>query len=106
MRMSVSRTEGEAIMVGQDLIHPRAAIMGTMGRVYRHRMTTTSGGNISVREEDGTVWITPAAVDKGSLTRDDIVCVRPDGTPEGRHRPSSELPFHRAIYAARPDLRA
>jgi L-fuculose-phosphate aldolase len=94
-------------MVGpQDLIHPRDAIMRTMERVYRYRMTTTSGGNISVHEEDGTIWITPAGVDKGSLTREDIVRVRADGAVEGRHRPSSELPFHRAIYAARPDLRA
>ena len=51
----------------------------------------------SARDDDGTTWITPAGVDKGSLTRDDIVRVRPDGTAEGRHRPSSELPFHRAV---------
>ena len=90
----------------EDLIHPRDAIMHAMGRVYRYRMTTTSGGNISARDDDGTTWITPAGVDKGGLTREDIVRVPPDGATEGRHRPSSELPFHRAIYAARPDLRA
>ena len=33
-------------------------------------MTTTSGGNVSVREENGDVWITPARVDKGALDRD------------------------------------
>ena len=38
--------------------------------------------------------------------RDDIVCVRADGGVEGPHPPSSELPFHQAIYAARPDLHA
>src|SRR5262249_29247070 len=69
-------------------------------------MTTTSGGNLSVRDDDGSVWITPAGVDKGSLRRDDIVRVGPDGAAEGPHRPSSEFPFHRAVYAARPDLRA
>jgi L-fuculose-phosphate aldolase len=90
----------------QDWVHPRDAIMRTMERVYRYRMTTTSGGNISVREDDGAIWITPARVDKGNLTRDDIVRVRPDGVVEGRHRPSSELPFHRAIYSRRPELRA
>ena len=90
----------------EDLIHPRDEIMRTMERIYRYRMTTTSGGNLSIRDDDGTIWITPARVDKGSLRRDDIVRVRPDGAAEGRHRPSSEFPFHRAIYAARPDLRA
>ena len=75
-----------------------------MERIYRYRMTTTSGGNLSMREADGTIWITPAGVDKGSLKRDDIVCLRPDGSVEGKHRPSSELPFHQMIYAVRPDI--
>ena len=88
------------------MIHPRDAIMRTMERIYRYRMTTTSGGNLSIREPDGTIWITPARVDKGSLTRDDIVCVAPNGSIEGRHRPSSELPFHQAVYESRPDIRA
>jgi L-fuculose-phosphate aldolase len=89
----------------ENLVHPRDEIMRTMERIYRYRMTTTSGGNLSIRDEDDSVWITPARVDKGSLRRDDIVRVRPDGVIEGRHPPSSELPFHRAIYASRPDLR-
>src|SRR5581483_2033043 len=90
----------------QNLTHPRDEIMQTMERIYRYRMTTTSGGNLSIRDEDGCIWITPARVDKGSLRRDDIICVQPDGTVVGPHKPSSEFPFHQAIYAARPDLRA
>lgn len=86
-------------------MHPRDEIMQTMERIYRYRMTTTSGGNLSIREPDGTVWVTPARVDKGGLRREDIVCVLPDGTNEGLHPPSSELPFHQMIYAARPDIR-
>jgi L-fuculose-phosphate aldolase len=69
-------------------------------------MTTTSGGNLSVRDERGDVWITPARVDKGSLRRDDVVCVRAGGQVEGLHRPSSEHPFHQGIYRRRPDLQA
>jgi L-fuculose-phosphate aldolase len=90
----------------QLLTHPRDQILDAMENIYRYRMTTTSGGNISVREPSGAVWITPARVDKGGLRREDIVRVRPDGTREGLHPPSSELPFHQAIYAARPDLQA
>jgi L-fuculose-phosphate aldolase len=90
----------------RDLIHPRDAIMQTMERIYRYRMTTTSGGNLSIRDENGDTWITPARLDKGRLRREDIVRVRADGTVEGPHRPSSEFPFHKAIYAARPDLGA
>ena len=88
------------------LTHPQDEIVQAMDRIYRYRMTTTSGGNISIRDELGATWISPAGIDKGSLTRGDIVCVRPDGSVEGSHRPSSEYPFHRAIYAARPDVQA
>jgi L-fuculose-phosphate aldolase len=88
------------------LLHPRDLIMQTMERIYRYRMTTTSGGNLSVRDDNGDIWISPARVDKGNLTRNDIVCVRPDGTSAGLHPPSSEFPFHQAIYAARPDIQA
>lgn len=77
-----------------------------MHRIYHQGLTTLSGGNLSIRDENGDIWITPAGVDKGTLSARDIVCVRADGTSEGLHRPSSEFPFHRAIYARRPDLGA
>ena len=89
-----------------SLLHPRDQIVATMARIYGHSMTTTSGGNVSVRDEDGDVWITPARVDKGDLRRQDIVRIRPDGTRDGPHPPSSESPFHLSVYAARSDVRA
>ena len=89
-----------------SLLHPRDEIVDTIARVYRHRMTTTSGGNVSVHEPNGDVWITPGRVDKGRLNRTDIGRIFPDGTREGLHPPSSEYPFHLGIYKARPDLRA
>ena len=87
-------------------LHPRDEIMQTMDRIYRYRMTTTSGGNLSIRDGEGKIWISPARVDKGNLTRGDIVCVDSDGSVDGLHPPSSEFPFHLAIYEARPDVRA
>ena len=86
-------------------MHPRDEILATMERIYDYRMTTTSGGNLSILEDNGDLWITPARVDKGSLRRDDIVLVRKDGSVEGPHPASSELPLHQAIYHARPDVR-
>ncbi len=80
--------------------------MQTMERIYRYRMTTTSGGNLSIRDESGDIWISPARVDKGNLTRNDIVRVRPDATVDGPHPPSSEFPFHKAIYDKRRDIHA
>ncbi len=89
-----------------DLLPPRERIVTIMQRIYGYSMTTTSGGNLSVLDDNGDIWITPAGIDKGALTPGDIICVRPDGSIQGPHRPSSEYPFHRAIYAARPDFRA
>ena len=88
------------------LLHPRDQIIAIMARIYGHDMTTTSGGNVSIRDETGDVWITPARVDKGNLRAQDIVCIQPDGTRVGNHPPSSEHPFHLSIYAARPDIHA
>ncbi len=33
--------------------HPRDEILQAMERIYRYRMTTTSGGNLSIREANG-----------------------------------------------------
>lgn len=85
-------------------LHPRDEILHLMERIYRYRMTTTSGGNLSMCEPSGDIWITPTRVDKGGLSRDDIVLVRRDGIVEGIRSPSSELPLHQAIYRARPDI--
>jgi L-fuculose-phosphate aldolase len=89
-----------------EYLHPRDELVLTMQRIYRYKMTTTSGGNLSILDENGDMWITPTGVDKGTLTPNDIVCIRADGRIEGLHKPSSEYPFHKAVYAARRDLRA
>jgi L-fuculose-phosphate aldolase len=92
--------------VTRDITHPADHLVQAMARIYRYRMTTTSGGNLSIRDAAGSIWITPARVDKGSLQREDIVHVLPGGGAEGRHKPSSEFPFHNRIYELRPDLGA
>jgi L-fuculose-phosphate aldolase len=89
-----------------EFMHPRDELAMTLDRIYNYKMTTTSGGNLSIIDDDGNIWITPARVDKGQLKPTDIVCVKKDGTVEGRHPPSSEFPFHKAIYEARPDIRS
>lgn len=88
------------------LQHPRDQITEIILRIYHARLTTTSGGNISIRDKEGNIWVTPSAIDKGTLQRKDIVCVRTDGTIQGHYKPSSEFPFHKAIYEARPDINA
>lgn len=87
-------------------MHPVEQINIIIGRIYKSGMTTTSGGNVSIKDDNGDIWITPSGVDKGNLTTKDIMCVKKDGTVVGLHKPSSEYPFHRAIYQSRPDITA
>lgn len=89
-----------------DMLHPADQLVMIMNRIYSYGMTTTSGGNLSIQDENGDIWITPSGIDKGSLTRQDIILVKPDGQIVGIHKPSVELPFHRYIYKIRPDLKA
>lgn len=88
------------------LQHPKDQISLVIARIYGRGLTTTSGGNISVIDEEKNIWITPSGIDKGSLTPKDIICIKQDGTVIGLHKPSSEFPFHKAIYEARPDITA
>lgn len=89
-----------------ELLHPADQLVMLMERIYGYEMTTTSGGNLSILDESGDIWITPAGIDKGTLTRKDIIQVKPDGTLIGIHKPSSELPFHELVYRTRPDIKA
>lgn len=95
---------------------PREDLAQTLRQIYDLDLTTTSGGNLSLCDDDGRIWITPAGMDKAELRPDQIVCVEGrdphsktdsiDTKSTGLPRPSSELPFHQALYAERPDLRA
>lgn len=89
-----------------SILHPADQIVTIMNRLYYYGMTTMTGGNLSIKDSDGTVWISPSGVDKGSLRREDIMQIKPNGEIIGIHRPSVEYPFHLGIYKKRPDLGA
>ena len=87
-------------------MHPADRIVATMNRLYYNGMTTVSGGNLSIMDNEGTMWISPSGVDKGALTREDIMKITPDGQIIGRNRPSVEYPFHLSVLRKRPDFKA
>jgi L-fuculose-phosphate aldolase len=89
-----------------DKDSPSAIVADAMRLVYESRLTTPSGGNISLRDPGGRVWVTPTLLDKGSLRPQDIVCINPDGSFCGSQNPTSEYPFHLAIYKQRTGVRA
>ena len=77
-----------------------------MQRIYDRGLTTMSGGNLSVMDADGSIWITPSGIDKGALKPCDMIRVDRDGNCFGPHKPSCELPLHSDIYRLRPDIKA
>lgn len=87
-------------------LHPREELVRTMERIYRLKMTTTSGGNLSILDPDGSIWITPSRLDKGNLRPADVVRVEKDGSYDSPAPPSSEFPFHREIYDRNPRIKA
>ena len=89
-----------------DYQHPRDQIAEIMDRIYRYGMTTTSGGNLSIRDDSGDIWITPGGTDKGVMRPTDVVRMHEGKAVGTVLKPSSEHPFHRAVYEARPDVGA
>lgn len=65
-------------------------------------------GNISARVAGkDLIIITPSGRDYRTLSAQDAVVVNSAGTVvEGHFAPSSELPLHMEVYAARPDVKA
>ena len=78
-----------------------------MRRLYRQRLTTTSGGNLSLRVDEGTVLLTASKHDKARLTAEQICVLTMAGenlTPA--LVPSIEAGMHLAIYRRHPAVRA
>lgn len=84
----------------------RKFVLANINRVYKNGLTTTSGGNLSVRDKDDNIYITPSGKDKGTLELEDICKVTAKGDIEGAYKPSMELPFHSKIYKIRPNINA
>jgi len=83
------------------------AVLDTAKEMLRRGLVEGTAGNISARQEDGSVVITPSSVDYEEMQLDDLVVVDLDGQPlqakEGRS-PSSEKLLHLACYKAFDDI--
>jgi L-fuculose-phosphate aldolase len=92
----------------------RVSLVAAVKRLDALGLNRGSTGNASVRGGPRRVragegvgfWITPTGMGTADLTADDLVWLGDDGRELGAWQPSSEWPFHRAIYAARPQLHA
>lgn len=94
-------------IVDQEIKEHKRRIAMFMRRLYKYKLTTTSGGNISVLMRDNTILITPSSSDKGSMRSDEIGHMELEGRIIGpEFKPSIESEMHIAIYKVRPDVRA
>lgn len=93
-------------MIDISKLDPREQLVEIMTRIYNKKLTTPSGGNLSVKDANGNVWVTPSQIDKGKLTVEDMVKLV-DGQPQPhKHNPTSEYPFHLKIYEANKNITA
>jgi L-fuculose-phosphate aldolase len=84
----------------------REAIVTTCRELSRAGLVVGTAGNVSVLEGD-LVAVTPSGVRYAELTPELVGVHRLDGgAVEAPLAPTSELPLHLAIYAARPEAGA
>jgi L-fuculose-phosphate aldolase len=85
----------------------RKEVARFMRRLYNRGLTTTSGGNISMRITEELIMITPSATDKGMMRWKEVGIMNILGenlTPE--LKPSIESEMHLSIYRACKEITA
>ncbi len=89
------------------MIEEKQAVADCMNRLYRQGLTTTSGGNISLRISDDLILLTASATDKGNMMADEIAEIGMDGANHTPHlKPSIETSMHLEIYKRHSHVQA
>jgi Ribulose-5-phosphate 4-epimerase and related epimerases and aldolases len=85
----------------------RKEVARFMRRLYKHALTTTSGGNISLRISEKIILITPSGTDKGRMKWKEVGIINISGENLTPHlKPSIETEMHLAIYRKKKDVLA
>ena len=83
------------------------AVLTAAKEMLRRGLVEGTAGNISARQEDATIVITPSSVDYAEMQLDDLVVIDLDGSTlsakEGRSASSEKL-LHLACYQAFDDV--
>jgi L-fuculose-phosphate aldolase len=96
-------TEAGAASMDENL---RQALIHGCRELARRGLTHGTSGNVSVRRDVGSFFVSPTGMAYEALGPEDIPLVNFDGCWFGRHRPSSEWRFHRDLFAARKEIGA
>jgi L-fuculose-phosphate aldolase len=82
------------------------ALVAACRELTRRGLTYGTSGNISIRRDERSFFISPTGAVYEDLESADIPLMDLEGRWFGRRRPSSEWRFHRDILKARPDVGA
>jgi L-fuculose-phosphate aldolase len=81
------------------------AVLAAAKEMLAKGLVEGTAGNISARQEDGTICVTPSSVDYTEMALEDLMIVDLEGNVvSGERTPSSELPLHLAAYQAFDDV--
>lgn len=84
----------------------RAEVIAGCRALISLGLTYGTSGNVSVRRDSSSLFVSPTGMPYDALEPDDVPLVTLDGRWFGRRNPSSEWRFHRDIMAARPEVGA
>jgi L-fuculose-phosphate aldolase len=83
------------------------AVLAAAKDMLRRNLVEGTAGNISARQEDGTIVITPSSVDYADMQLEDLVIINAEGetiqAKEGRSASSEKL-LHLACYKGYDDI--
>jgi L-fuculose-phosphate aldolase len=82
------------------------AVICACCELVRRGLTHGTSGNISVRRDARSFFVSPTGMPYDALEPDDIALVDVDGRWFGRRRPTSEWRFHRDVFRARNEVTA
>ena len=91
-----------------DFPELRRELTEIVEELYREKLITATGGNVSLRLPDGQGFlITPSMMHKGALKPESMVLMGPEGNAADRNnRPSIETPMHLKVYELNPQVGA
>ena len=76
-------------------------------RLYERGLIVAADGNLSCRMVDGRILITPSGLPKGSLRKEQLIVLSPEGKAQASpYRPSMETGMHLGLYRENPNIAA
>jgi L-fuculose-phosphate aldolase len=82
----------------------RADVVASALRMEAAGLVVGTAGNVSGRQADGTICLTPSSTPYSDITAENLAIVDLDGNVVGGERPSTEKAMHLACYRAFPEV--